>query len=70
MSPVYESLCRSLAVDLDHEQEMEETTHHVVNDDCGHWTVRRILALGDHAGSDISVAYAAVPLKVVGTRSI
>ena len=48
--PIYESLCHSLAVDLhdrmeDEEEEMEDG----VTDECGHWTVHRLLAL---AGKD------------------
>ena len=47
---IYESLCHSLAVDLHgrmEEKEMEDG--HLVTDECGHWTVRRLLAL---AGKD------------------
>lgn len=43
VTPLHQSLCGSLSVDPDHL--MDDTTH-LVNDDCGHWTVRRILALG------------------------
>ena len=51
MRPIHESLCHTLAVDLcdriEKEREMEDG--HLVTDECGHWTVRRILAL---AGKD------------------
>ena len=34
---------------------MDDATH-LVNDDCGHWTIRRILALGQtHTGAAIHV---------------
>ena len=57
MRPIYESLCHSLAVDLhdrmeEEEGEMEDgemedghASTCVVTDECGHWTVRRLLAL-------------------------
>ena len=48
--PIYESLCHSLAVDLHGRMEEEEMEDgHLVTDECGHWTVRRLLAL---AGKD------------------
>ena len=51
MRPIYESLCHSLAVDLhdrmEEEGEMEDGC--LVTDECGHWTVRRLLGL---AGKD------------------
>ena len=47
MRPTYESLCHSLALDLhdrmEDEGEMEDG--HLVTDECGHWTVRRLLSL-------------------------
>ena len=46
--PIYESLCHSLAVDLHDRMEEEEMEDgHLVTDECGHWTVRRLLALAD-----------------------
>ena len=45
MRPIYESLCHSLAVDLRDRMEEEEEMEDGVTDECGHWTVRRLLAL-------------------------
>ena len=51
MRPIYKSLGHTLAVDLRDrmEEELESEDGHLVTDECGHWTVRRILAL---AGKD------------------
>ena len=51
--PIYESLCHSLAVHLHNRMEDEGQMEdgHLVTDECGHWTVRRLLAL---AGKDIN----------------
>ena len=51
MRPIYESLCHFLAVGLHDmmEEEGEMEDGHLVTDECGHWTVRRLLAL---AGKD------------------
>ena len=69
MSPVYESLCHSLCVDPDDET-MDDATH-LVNDDCGHWTIRRILALGQtHTGAAIHVTRIAYSEKFSRMRKI
>ena len=51
MRPIYESLYHSLTVDLHDrmEEEGEMEDGHLVTDECGHWTVCRLLAL---AGKD------------------
>ena len=40
VSPIYRSLCASLMAELDKDS-------HLVGSDCGHWTLRRLIALGD-----------------------
>ena len=51
MRPIYESLCHSLTVYLHDrmEEEGEMEDGHLVTDECGHWTVHRLLPL---AGKD------------------
>ena len=44
MRPIYESLCHSLTVDL-HDSMEDVEDRHLVTDECGHCTVRRLLAL-------------------------